>query len=427
MRTQKLAASLAATTVAITLTLAGCSTKASTSSSDGGSGGGAGGVKTDVGVTSKEITLGALTDTSGVFKVLGLGITQGNQLWAQEVNKAGGICGRQIKVITADSGYSADKAVPLYNQMRTKELGMIQLLGSPILAAIKKPMVDDKMAAIPSSWASTNLDVPNVVMVGPTYDVEMINGMSYLQKEGKIKDGDTVGHIYVDSEYGKNGLLGSKHYASEHKMKLVEASVTSTETDLTSAITKLKAQGVKAIMLTTTPAQTGSALGVMKAQGLNVPVYGSGPTFTPQLLDTPVASVLTSGQFITSALTVPYNSTLPKAKAIAANWEQTHPDQVATFGPIQGYAFGLVWGSILKQACSDGDLTRAGVLAAVRKTTVDTQGLTPSLDFTKPGEPSTRESVMLQPAKVPGGLKLIGDGNYESADAKSYKLPFQGK
>ncbi|NHN56909.1 ABC transporter substrate-binding protein [Calidifontibacter sp. DB0510] len=422
-----MAKTAATAAVAVTMALTGCSTKANNGGSNGGSGagGGNGGVKTDVGVTDKEITLGALTDLSGVFKVLGLGITQGNQMWADDVNKQGGICGRQIKIITSDSGYSAEKAVPLYNQMKTKELGMIQLLGSPILAALKKSMVADKMAAIPSSWASSNLDVPNVVMVGATYDIESINGLSRLQKAGKIKDGDTIGHIYIDSEYGKNGALGSKYYASKHKMKLVEATVTSTQSDLTSAVTKLKGAGVKAILLTTTPAQTASALGTAKAQGMTVPIYGSGPTYTPQLLSSPVAGLLTSGQYTTDALQVPFNSDLPKAKEIAAQFTKEHPDQTPTYGPMQGYAFGLVWGAILKQACSDGDLTRAGVLKAVRKTTVDTQGLTPPLDFTKPGQPSTRSMFVYQPAKVPGGLKMIGTGPETSDDAAAYKTPFQ--
>ncbi|BDZ57830.1 ABC-type branched-subunit amino acid transport system substrate-binding protein [Barrientosiimonas humi] len=412
----------AATGAALALVLTGCSLK--TPESVGG-GGGARGLKTDVGVTDDTITLGSLTDTSGVFKVLGLAITQGSQMWAQDVNATGGICGRQIKLVSADHGYSAEKAVPLYNQMKPNVLGLVQLLGSPILAALKKPIVNDKIAAIPASWASDNLDVPNVVMVGPTYDVEVINGLSYLQEEGKIKKGDTIGHIYIDSEYGKNGLKGSQYYTKQNGMRLVSASVTSTESDLTSAVTRMRSSGVKALVLTTTPAQTGSALGVASSQGMRVPIFGSGPSFTPQLLQSPARSVLLSGQFTSSALQVPYNyDKTPLAQEISTRFAKDQPNQVPTYGPNQGYANGLVWGAILKQACSDGDMTREGILKAVRKTSVDTRGLTPPLDFTQPGQPSTRAGYLMQPAAVPGGLKVI-EGPAASDAALTYKTPFQ--
>lgn len=102
--------------VAAALTLAGCSTKAGDSTSSGSSGSAGGSstaLKTDFGVTDSTISLGAFTDESGVFKNLGLGITQGNQLWAEKVNAAGGICGRQVKIEVADHGYKADTATTL--------------------------------------------------------------------------------------------------------------------------------------------------------------------------------------------------------------------------------------------------------------------------------------------------------------------------
>src|SRR5438067_4034352 len=132
MRTAHRAVVTAAVTV--TLVLAGCSTKAN----QGAGQGGGSAIKTDFGVTNTDITLGSLTDASGVFKNLGLGITHGNELWAADVNNAGGICGRQIKLIEKDHGYATDKAIPLYGQMHDSVLGMVQLLGSPILAALKK-------------------------------------------------------------------------------------------------------------------------------------------------------------------------------------------------------------------------------------------------------------------------------------------------
>ena len=75
MKRTHLAAALAAV-----LVLSACSTKAGDA---GSSGPDSSGVKTGKGVTATDVTLGVMTDKSGVFKNLGLGVTQGNELWAR--------------------------------------------------------------------------------------------------------------------------------------------------------------------------------------------------------------------------------------------------------------------------------------------------------------------------------------------------------
>ena len=101
-------------------------------------------------MTDTTITLGIMGDTSPVsFKNLGTAINAGNQLWADDVNKAGGICGRQLKIEVVDHGYKADTAKTLYPQLEPKILGIVQLLGSPVLAALKQNLIDDNVTAAP--------------------------------------------------------------------------------------------------------------------------------------------------------------------------------------------------------------------------------------------------------------------------------------
>ncbi len=181
-------------TVAVTMSLAACSTKGGSS---GAATTGAGGVKTDFGVTSDTITLGALVDESGVFKVTGLAQAEGNQLWADDVNASGGICGRKIKLDVRDDGYNAEKAVTLYAGMKNNIAGMVQLLGSPMVAALRSSIESDNMLSVPTSWATGNLSSKAILQVGATYAIEMINAMAYVQKKGLIKDKDKLGIIYI--------------------------------------------------------------------------------------------------------------------------------------------------------------------------------------------------------------------------------------
>ncbi len=409
----------AALTTALVLT--GCSTKAADSS---GGGGGAGELKADVGVTDDTITLGIQTDLSGAFKVGGLGATQANEMWVEEVNAAGGICERKIEIDTQDNGYKPDNALPLYDQQKTEVLGLLQLLGSPILAALKQKLASDNMLAATTSWASSNLDIESPLMIGETYDVEMINGLAWLKDEGKIADGDKIGHIYVDSEYGQNAALGVKFYAEKYNLDVTSEPIAATDSDMTATVAKLKDAGVKAILLTTSPAATGSIAVQNVAQGLNVPLMGNGPTFAPSLLaDQSLVEPLKQFWFVSSF--APMSADIPKAKELLATYQKKYTDKPQP-SVFQGYTAGIVWGEILNQACEDGDMTRQGVMDARKKlTNVDTQGLTGTLDFSDPGAPTTREGFVLTvDPSTADGLTIVKDLS-ASKDAEEYKAPYQ--
>ncbi|MCF6422678.1 MULTISPECIES: ABC transporter substrate-binding protein [Amycolatopsis] len=407
--------------LAAMLAIAACGTKAG---DQGSSGSDASGVKTDLGVTANEITLGVMTDMTGPFKNLSIGITHGNQLWVNDFNAAGGVCGRQVKLEIVDHAYKADTAKTLYPQLEPKVLGFVQIVGSPIMAALKQNIKSDKTTATPASWSSELLDNPYVMIVGTTYDVEMIDGMSYLQEQGMIKDGDTVGHIYIDGEYGANGLRGARYYAQKHGMNLREVKITSSDNDLTNIVTGLRGEGVKAIMLTTTPAQTGSVAAANKALGLNVPLLGNNPTFDPVLLSSPAANALDRLYVVASS--VPVAADVPKAKDVLAKYKAAKFPEAPNAGVPYGYAVAEVWGAVLRKACDNKDLTRDGILTALQQTTsADTGDLVAALDFSKPGAPPTREVYVAQPdAGVEGGIKYVKP-LFEAADAKDYVAPHQ--
>ena len=160
---------------AATLTLSACSSKAEDNAGSGQDGD----LKTDVGVTDKEIKLGVLTDTSGVFKSIGLNLTQGNQLWADRINEEGGICDRDVSLVIKDHGYKPDNAVALYDQTKGEVAGFMQILGSPIIAAVKGKLSTDKVMSVIATQSTINLDVDELIMIGTGYDSEMINALSW--------------------------------------------------------------------------------------------------------------------------------------------------------------------------------------------------------------------------------------------------------
>jgi len=409
-RTQAAALLVAAALAAVS----GCSTKAP--SSGGSASGASGTVKTDKGVSGNTITLGVLTDLSGVFAALGKDVTQAQQLYWDQQNAKGGVCGKyQVKLEVKDHGYVVQNAVQLYNGMKGDILALQHTIGSPINTALADQLVADKIVNIPEAWARNLTKNPQNAVVGATYDVEMINGLDYLLKKGMIKEGDKLGHIYFEGEYGSNGLAGSKYFASKHNMTIDEAQIKSTDSDMSAQVTKFKADGVKAILLTVAPKATASAAGVAAQVGLNVPILGNNPVFDPGLLKSPAGPALKAHLVVASPVT-----TFDQQQQLLKDYTAKYPG-TPSLGVVHGYADAVVMDQILEKACANGDLTREGVTKAKASlSNVDTKGLVVPLDYSKEGDSPSTQSFILVPADGPGGAKQVL-GATEGDDVAGFK------
>jgi ABC-type branched-subunit amino acid transport system substrate-binding protein len=277
---------------ALTAAVTGCSTKGKDSTT-GGAGASAGAVKTGQGITGDTITLGVITDLTGVFAALGKNITQGNQLYRDKKNAEGGVCNKyKVNLVVKDHSYNTQTAVSLYGQIHDQVLAIQQLIGSQITTALMPQIDQDKMLTAGATWATSLLSDPNIQITGATYAVEMINGVDYMVKNKGLKSGDKLGLIYQDSEYGADGANGAKYAAQKHGLGVVEQKIKATDTDMTAQVTSLQAAGVKAIALTSAPLQTVSVASVDRALGLNVPIIGDNPDYVPSLLATQAKGAL---------------------------------------------------------------------------------------------------------------------------------------
>ena len=356
-------------------------------------------VLTDVGVDGTTITLGVLTDLTGVFAALGADITNANELFWEENQ----VCDTyDVELDIQDTGYVPQQAIQLYSGIKDGVLAMQQTIGSPINTALAPEYSADKIVNVTSAWASNLTATPGTAVPGATYPVELANGYAYMIEQGLLKEGDKVGHIYFEGEYGENGLAGSEAAAEEYGLELVQAQIKPTDQDMTAQITNFKAQAVNMIVLTTSPTQTASAAGVAAAQGLDVPILGNNPVFSPGLLAGPAAAKLKEDLYVASPV-----SAFDAHPEILAAYKEAFPDITPTLGVIVGYGMSEIMKAVLDQACENGDLTREGVLAAFDELEdVDTGGLLVNLRGFEVGTSPSLESFILRPDDVPGGAKV---------------------
>src|SRR3954447_15430616 len=66
---------------------------------------------TNEGISASEIVVGSHQDLSGPIKGWGVPVSNGMKMAAEEINAAGGIQGRKIRLIVEDSGYDPKRAV----------------------------------------------------------------------------------------------------------------------------------------------------------------------------------------------------------------------------------------------------------------------------------------------------------------------------
>ncbi|MFE4702512.1 ABC transporter substrate-binding protein [Streptomyces sp. NPDC056738] len=405
-------ARLAAGALAALLVLAGCSSKAK-SGDDGEKA--AGGVKTGEGISGKTISLGVLTDMSGVYATLGKSVTQAQQLYVKQTNAAGGVCGYKLALTVRDHGYDPQKAVSGYTELAPKVLGFTQFIGSPFVAAVKQRIDgQDKALVLPQAWSATLLGSPYIRPIGSTYDIETINAIDFLMKEKGLKKGDSIGHVYFEGDYGENALTGSRYMAKQAGLKVVEQKIKPTDNDMTGQVVALKKAGVKAVVISAGPRQAASLVGVAAAVKFDVPVIGNNSAFAPQLLATAAAPALEANYYVANP-SLPIGADTPKAKKLVADYRAAYPKDSLDNGVVAGWTAASAFGEALKKACAAKDLTREGVDKALLTIKGFDPGFGIPQDFTDPKAASSKESVILQPDKnAVGGMKVVRDADASS-------------
>ncbi|MEV8092766.1 ABC transporter substrate-binding protein [Kitasatospora sp. NPDC085879] len=413
---RRLRRSAAALTV-LALAATGCSIKTDTSSDRVGRDG----VKMGPGVTETTITLGALTDLSGVYASLGKSIVNAQQLWVEQTNKVGGICGRKVEIKVKDHGYDVQKGVAAFAEIEPDSAMLTQVIGSPVVAALKQEIAGKKILTLPLGWSSTLLGQNYIQVVGPTYDIDMINAVDFLTRKAGLTAGDAIGHVYFEGEYGENALAGSKYAADKQGYRIVEQKIKATDTDLGAQVTALKQAGVKAILVSAGPKQAASLVGLAAAQGLTVPVVGSAPSFAPQLLDSAAGPALEKMFYLISGYPAPSSDT-SRMRQLVQDYRAKYPDAPVDSGVISGWVSAQVAAEALTNACSARDLTREGIVAAHRSQKA-LNVLDVPLDFTDAAKPSAYGSFVLKPAKSATGGLVVAEPAHEVAATRGYPLP----
>src|SRR4029453_5642836 len=176
------------------------------------------------GGSKTEIVLGMHTDLSGPAATYGVSSSNAVKMRFDEVNAAGGIHGRKIRLVVEDTQYQVPRAVQAGNKLISRDpiFAMLAGLGTPMTNALFKDQLGGGWPTLFPLSPPRSMFEPfhKLKFYGaPTYVDQVRAGINYFAtKKGK----KAICAMYQDTDFGKEVVAGVQAQVDKMKLKLVE-------------------------------------------------------------------------------------------------------------------------------------------------------------------------------------------------------------
>jgi len=392
-----------------------------------------GDIATDIGVDLEAgtITIGLLSDLTGVFSPLVTQIVAGYEAYWDDVNANGGINGLTVELEIGDTEYDGTIHAQLFEEMRGQVVAFGQSTGSPQTVGINPGLQEQGMLAIPLTWYSGWSDPAfnsNLVPHGTPYCIEAMNVIEYMVNESGL-DSPTIAIVSIPGDYGLDASAGAMIAAEALGLEVVYDGVgASLPGDQTSAIEigNAIADADPDLVYYTGIPHFGWPDVYSQAvitRGLEAMWSGAAPSWDP--------SYVAEGSdyrdeiardFVVSLYYEPWDGESEGAATVRDVMTATGAAPSDYYG--EGFIEAQIMHQALEAAYEAGDMTQAGVLAAAKGLeAVDFDGLGPTEVYA--GEPNDivqRVQWISRPSlEAPTGTEIVEE-EYTSDIAAAFEF-----
>ena len=235
------------------------------------------------GVSKDEIVLGSLQDLSGPIAGFGKQLKNGLLMRTDEINEAGGINGRKIKMVIEDSAYDPKKSLLAAQKLvqQDKIFAMIGTLGTPVAMASFQPLFEKDVPNLFPLTAAREMYEPlsklKFSFAAPYYD-QMRMGVKWMTKERGAKKFCV---IYQDDEFGLEVFRGAEQGLKDMKQDFAEKTTFKRgATDFSAQVAKMKSAACDTVILGTIIRETIGTIGTAKKMGWDPQFMGSSAAYT---------------------------------------------------------------------------------------------------------------------------------------------------
>ena len=187
--------------------------------------------------------IGEIAPLSGPAATVGIRLNQATKIWVDDVNKAGGIAGRKIELITCDDAARPEKAVSCARDLFSKK--PVFLLNNSLTASILavSPLVKDgPVMIVPSPNVTPSAD-SYVFQVSPS-DLFLTAAIAdFLKANGLNK----IGMVAATDASGEVGVVSAKEVFAARNIELKLSRIDLRATDASTQLASVATDDVKII------------------------------------------------------------------------------------------------------------------------------------------------------------------------------------
>jgi branched-chain amino acid transport system substrate-binding protein len=281
-----------------------------------------------------------------------------------EVNRAGGINGRRLELISRDDGYEPKKSIAAVQQLldEDKVFALVGPVGTPTSAATQ-PIA--AAAGVPFIGPFTGAEFlrnphkPNVINVRASYFQETETMVQRLTTDLGLS---RIAIFYQDDSYGRAGLSGVLRALDKRRMKLVaEGTYERNTTAVKRAVLEIRRAKPEAIIMV--GAYKPCAEFIKLSRQLNVDAVFVNISFVGSDALARELGPDGAGVVVTQVVPFPRDTRIPLVARYQAALRALDPKAQPGFVSLEGYVVGRLVAAALERI--DGEPTRKALLEAM--------------------------------------------------------------
>lgn len=285
------------------------------------------------GVSASEIVIGTAQDLSGPIVNFSKATVNGMRMRVDEINAAGGIQGRKLRLVVEDHGYDPKKAVLAAQKMvqQDKIFAALGSIGTPTAVAAMPIYLDAKVAHLfPLSAAREMFEpvAPLKFSFAATYYDQIRAGIKRLVKEKGLKK---VCTLYQDDDFGLEVMRGAEQGLKDLGMAFAERTTYKRgATEFSSQVAKMKEAGCDGVVMGSIIRETIGTIATAKRLDWNPVFVGTTASYSDIIHKLGGAAV--NGFYSTCTVNNPYpDDPSPKVREWVAAYKAKFSEDPSVF------------------------------------------------------------------------------------------------
>ncbi len=355
------------------------------------------------GVTADAITFGQVAPFEGPAASIGRGVRTGLLAAFEEANRAGGVKGRKLALISEDDGYDPAKSIEATKNMVSsgKVFALIGSVGTPTSAVIEPIATDARLPFLAPFTGAPFLREPfnpNVVNLNASYAQETETMVERLTADRGIS---RIAILHQDDAMGRAVLMGIYKALAKRGLASVAEGVFERNTiAVKAALLKIQRTAPEAIILAGMYKPCAEFIRLARELKLNALIlvgsYAGGNALLSEL------GPAGAGVIVTQVVPLPEDETLPVAARYRAALNSAAPSVKPGVVTFQAYIAARFAIAVLEK--EQGEPVRANFLDTIFSSSFDLGGITYTFG---PGSNQGTNDVFITVIQPDGSYKAV--------------------